>query len=232
MGRRAAPILFFPFLLSCASAALRTAPLIAPDLISPIDGAAFRAFPRQLILRWSSVPGAAGYGVQVDYYDGGAWHTERTGGPAYLATDLRVPVYSMDFVGDQPGRWRAWALDSRGVAGEKSAWRTFTFDTRPVRLEPARVPGPDGVVPPRSIYSPNPAYPPGAQRAKISGDVLLTVTVGADGVVKNASVRRSLSPDLDESALQTVKTWRFDAALKDGQAVEATVQILMTFNIR
>lgn len=36
-------------------------------------------------------------------------------------------VPSSDFVGEQPGRWRVYAVDARGDAGLPSPWRYFRF---------------------------------------------------------------------------------------------------------
>jgi TonB family protein len=208
-------------------------PLEAPIQLSPPDGSKFYTFPRRLVMEWSPVPGAARYHVMVDYFEpGGGWNSDRTGGFVHPVLELNTPSYTIDFVGDQPGRWRVWAVDAAGRLGEKSPWRTFTWDTRAAReAQPVR-PGPDGVTPPRSVYAPNPEYPASARVDKAGGDVTLNVTVGTDGMVKDASVAKSLRPDLDEEALRTVKTWRFEPARKDGQPLERTVTIVMSFNIR
>jgi hypothetical protein len=36
-------------------------------------------------------------------------------------------MYTFDFVGAQPGRWRVWALDKNGKPGQKSPWWTFHY---------------------------------------------------------------------------------------------------------
>jgi TonB family protein len=50
--------------------------------------------------------------------------------------------------------------------------------------------------------------------------------------VQNAGVARSLRPDLDESALETVKTWRFQPAMKDGKPVAVQLNVMVSFALR
>lgn len=85
---------------------------------------------RMTVLEWAPVPGAAGYRVEVEYFN--CWpeadcpETE----PHELAGDppqygIEETRYEFTFIGAQPGRWRVWALDEKGRAGAKSAWVTF-----------------------------------------------------------------------------------------------------------
>jgi len=98
----------------------------APKLLSPAAGATFSHFPRETTLVWSEVPGAASYTLEWDYKGSDAWASEQRGGPG---TKLRttVPTVSFQFIGAQAGRWRVWTVDAKGVEGEKSDWREFTY---------------------------------------------------------------------------------------------------------
>jgi len=99
--------------------------LAAPTPLFPPDGAVLDyAPPRIVTLEWAPVPGAASYTVEVEFCQpaGCASHA-----PWILLPDLRIPRYTFDFVGAQPGRWRVWAVDTAGHAGPKTAWREFTF---------------------------------------------------------------------------------------------------------
>jgi TonB family protein len=151
--------------------------------------------------------------------------------------NLTKPAYTFDFYGNQPGRWRVWASDKQGRESAKSPWRRFTC--APITPDVGKAPEPaprvyhpgDGVAFPKLVYSPGPPYTDEARKAKVSGIVLLNILVGADGLVHEASVRRSLRPDLDESALRTVKTWRFEPGRKDGQPVAVQVTVEVSFNV-
>ena len=60
----------------------------------------------------------------------------------------------------------------------------------------------------------------------------MEAVVDEAGRVQNVRVTRSVRPDLDDSAVATLKTWRFEPAWKDGHAAAAQIQISMTFNVK
>jgi TonB family protein len=201
-----------------------------PMLIAPADGAAFTTYPRVLEMHWAEIPDAASYGVEVDYHHEKGWNLD-VNGTDFVVENLPAPAYTMDFVGNQPGRWRAWAIDRNGRRGDKSEWRMFTWDpTQKLPSVPAA--GSDGSRVARPIYAPNPPYPDSARRSRTSGTVLVELTIGADGLVKSARVVRSLTEDLDNAALAAVKVWRFEPALKNGQPIATTATVVVSFNLK
>jgi TonB family protein len=72
---------------------------------------------------------------------------------------------------------------------------------------------------PQLIYNTEPSYTPEARKAGISGIVLLSLIVDADGKPRNVSVVRGLDHSLDEKALEVVQTWRFRAGMRHGVPV-------------
>jgi protein TonB len=88
-----------------------------------------------------------------------------------------------------------------------------------------------GVSAPHLIFDPEPQYSEEARRAKFQGSVVLSVVVGADGCPQNVQVRRSLGMGLDEKAIETVRTWRFAPAMKDGLPVSVQVSIEVNFRL-
>lgn len=99
--------------------------LPAPQQVGPINGKTFYHYPRQTKLMWYPVQGAESYTVEVDYYDTD-WVTNR--GQTYiLAPNIHQTSFFFNFIGAQPGRWRVWAVDSQGVAGQKSPWWMFKY---------------------------------------------------------------------------------------------------------
>jgi TonB family protein len=60
---------------------------------------------------------------------------------------------------------------------------------------------------------------------------VLRVRVGADGTVRDVRVERSLGMGLDEEAVKTVRTWRFDPALQNGRPIAAEIEIQTTFQL-
>jgi len=88
-----------------------------------------------------------------------------------------------------------------------------------------------GVSAPRPIYSPDPEYSEEARQAKYQGTVILWVVVGPDGRVQQARVQRHIGLGLDEKALEAVRQWKFDPALKNGRAVPVAVSVEMSFRL-
>ena len=91
-----------------------------------------------------------------------------------------------------------------------------------------------GAAPPTLLKSVDPKYTTEAMRARIQGIVTLEVEVGADGLVKNVKVLKSLdrSTGLDDQAMKTAREWRFRPATYQGKPVPYLVIIEMTFNLR
>ena len=88
-----------------------------------------------------------------------------------------------------------------------------------------------GVSAPRAIYAPDPEYSEEARKAKYQGTVVLWIIVGPDGRPHDIRVQRSVGMGLDEKAVQAVRTWRFEPARKDGQAVAVQVNVEVNFRL-
>jgi TonB family protein len=88
-----------------------------------------------------------------------------------------------------------------------------------------------GVSPPKAVYQPDPEYSEEARKAKYQGVVVLAMVIGPDGRPRDIRVQRSLGLGLDEKAMEAVRTWRFEPAKKDGQAVAVAVNIEVSFNL-
>ena len=104
-----------------------------PVQIGPPDRAVFDNYPRKTTLEWSAAIGAARYGVEIEWGDTGpngaanadpfavaAWHPEKK-------VEQEERTYTFNFVGQQPGRWRVWAIGANGRPGPKSEWRLFRY---------------------------------------------------------------------------------------------------------
>jgi TonB family protein len=88
-----------------------------------------------------------------------------------------------------------------------------------------------GVTAPRALFTPDPEYSDEARKAKFQGTVILWVVIGADGLVHEARIARSVGMGLDEKALTAVRTWRFEPSRKDGQAVPVQVNVEVSFHL-
>jgi TonB family protein len=89
----------------------------------------------------------------------------------------------------------------------------------------------DGVSAPRVTYKINPDYTQEARDAKISGSVLLSVVVGADGLAHDITVVRGIDPGLDENAIIAVQQWRFAPGKREGEPVAVRAQIEINFRL-
>jgi protein TonB len=93
-------------------------------------------------------------------------------------------------------------------------------------------PGAGGIGYPECVYCPNPPYTEEARKARFQGTVLLEVLVLPDGRASEARVLRGLGMGLDESALETVRTWRFKPAMGSGRRPVAVVtSVEITFHL-
>ena len=88
-----------------------------------------------------------------------------------------------------------------------------------------------GVSAPRAIYAPDPEYSEEARKAKYSGTCVLWLIVGADGRPRDMRVARSLGLGLDEKAIEKVKTWKFEPAMKDGRPVAVQINVEVGFHL-
>jgi TonB family protein len=102
--------------------------------------------------------------------------------------------------------------------------RDEVYDLR--ALDPGRVTAP------RPLNHPDPEYTDRARKKKISGLVLLSLVVTADGAVRDAKVITGLDKDLDRQALKVVSTWTFLPATMDGKRVAVRIPVEISFRIR
>ncbi len=89
----------------------------------------------------------------------------------------------------------------------------------------------DNVTPPTKTKHVPPVYPPIAQAARVSGEVGIEVTIGADGKVKDAKIIKSI-PLLDQAALDAVKQWEFTPTLLNGVAVPVIIAVTVNFTLK
>jgi periplasmic protein TonB len=88
-----------------------------------------------------------------------------------------------------------------------------------------------GVSAPRAIFAPDPEYSEEARKAKYQGTVVLFMVVGPDGRARDIRVMRSVGMGLDEKAIEAVRTWKFDPARRDGQAVAVQINVEVSFRL-
>ena len=82
-------------------------------------------------------------------------------------------------------------------------------------------------------YQVKPRYPESARRRGIEGTALLKMRITAQGSVADVQLERSAGhPELDESAMEAVRRWRFNPARRDGEPVAVWVLIPVEFKLQ
>ena len=78
----------------------------------------------------------------------------------------------------------------------------------------------------------NPYYPENVARRGVQGSVVLSVVVTADGRASNITIVKKLDRELDQEALNVVRTWKFIPGVNvDGKPVAVRVPIEVTFRL-
>jgi len=88
-----------------------------------------------------------------------------------------------------------------------------------------------GVSAPRPLQTPDPEYSEEARKAKYQGTCVLWLIVGADGRPRDIKVARSLGMGLDQKAIEAVRRWSFEPAMKDGQPVAVQINVEVNFRL-
>jgi TonB family protein len=83
--------------------------------------------------------------------------------------------------------------------------------------------------PPVLISHAQPEYTSEARQLKIQGDVVLRVTITTSGQMLVQNVIHGLGHGLDEAAMRSAPTYKFQPATRNGQAVEYTTNIIIKF---
>ncbi len=100
----------------------------------------------------------------------------------------------------------------------------------------------NGISAPRLIFQREPEYSEEARKKKISGDCKLSVIIGKDGLVTDATVEVSTAEGqpkklqraaqtLDAKALEAVRQYRFKPASLAGEPVPVAISVVVNFRI-
>ncbi len=81
----------------------------------------------------------------------------------------------------------------------------------------------------RPVFQSAPIYPSDLRQKKIEGIVTVLFIVDAQGKVLNPKVEKSDHEGFERPALEAVKQWRFDAAMRGGEKVSSKVRIPIRF---
>lgn len=86
-----------------------------------------------------------------------------------------------------------------------------------------------GISPPRVIKQVNPSYSTN-KGVRAEGSVIIALVVSSKGLPKDPRIVKSLDKDLDQSAVDAVKEWRFAPAQKNGKPIAVRVSVQIQFH--
>ena len=135
-------------------------------------------------------------------------------------------------VGWDPGQEQGLAREVREVLAVEVLKMVQEQDDRVLEGVGLEIIGTD-ISHPRHAENPKPLYPLKAREKGYKGEVLLKVEVLSNGLVGQIEVKRSSGHEiLDQSALLTVRKWKFIPANKGGVAIPAWVNIPVRFELQ
>jgi len=84
---------------------------------------------------------------------------------------------------------------------------------------------------PKLVFAPDPQYSEKARQAKYQGVCVISLMVDAQGKPKRVQVVRHLGMGLDKKAVEAVKRYRFEPAMRFGKPVAVAVNIEVNFRL-
>ncbi len=85
---------------------------------------------------------------------------------------------------------------------------------------------------PKPVYDPDPPYTHKARKAGLQGTVVMAVVVNTEGKVESVKeVSKLLGMGMDESAINTIRTWKFQPATRNGKPAPVKITIKCTFRL-
>ncbi len=88
-----------------------------------------------------------------------------------------------------------------------------------------------GISAPQALSTPDPEYTEEARNAKTQGMCVLRLIVDDQGHPRDIRVVRGLGFGLDARAIDAVKQWRFQPAMKDGRPVSVLISVEVGFHL-
>jgi periplasmic protein TonB len=85
------------------------------------------------------------------------------------------------------------------------------------------------MTPPRVTKRVNPSYKT-TRGVRLEGAVTVVLVVSSKGVPRDVRVAKGLDKDVDQSAIDAVREWRFSPARKDDQPVAVRISLEIDFH--
>lgn len=161
------------------------------------------------------------------------------------ALDERMPAPTGTAGGDAVDRWaqsdmaQSYVPAFKSPADQKSARADMSMQA--AREQPGVADAfeertqPDGIDEIQTLSSTSmaaPAYPVEAARSGIEGEVIVLVTVGEDGRVRDAEIASATPPGVfDDVVLQAARNWQFEPAMRGGKPIKGRTRVPVTFEL-
>ncbi len=149
-----------------------------------------------------------------------------------FAPDRRLPAFTtitIDFRLPSPR-----GIKLSNISGSDS-WandKTYEFKGKTYRFRARTGKDSESVLSPSPVFDPDPPYTPQAIKARLEGTLTLDTWIDAQGkVTRVEEVSKPLGNGLDESAITTIRTWKFAPARWQGQPVPVKITIEITFRL-
>jgi TonB family protein len=88
----------------------------------------------------------------------------------------------------------------------------------------------EGITPPKVIHQVSPKPDSGAGGFRITGVVLIGLVVSSQGLPVRVRVVKSVDKEVDQSAMEAVRQWRFEPARKGDKPVAVRLTIEIRFH--
>lgn len=88
------------------------------------------------------------------------------------------------------------------------------------------------VSPPQKVFAPQPRYTEEARKARVQGVVILQAVIDSLGNVTEVEVVKGLPEGLDQSAVDTVRTWKYRPATLEGEPVAVYMNLTISFSLQ
>lgn len=146
--------------------------------------------------------------------------------PVQIEIHLLQPLKSLDDAESVLGR--VFYLEKDWAEHAKPEFRRAKDSTSGETIYHA---GQDHTKFPRPVSTPIPEFGEKARKTKYSATALMNIVVDKSGNVTRIRIDRAAGMELDNQAVEKVKTWRFEPATRDGQKVAVEMPIEVSFNL-
>jgi TonB family protein len=150
-----------------------------------------------------------------------------------FAPDRRLPAFTTITVDFRLPSSRDLRLSNISSGDSWTTYnKTYEFQGKTYKFKARTTKESENILSPSPVFDPDPPYTPEAIKARLEGTLTLNTWIDAQGkVTRVEEVSKPLGNGLDESAITTIRTWKFAPARWQGQPVPVKITIEITFKL-